>query len=538
MRKAVRSLRAVCLLIAFLLHGHDVLATPDFNRLKRSVVRILTETNQGIGTGTGFVINDRGFIATNLHVIDGGGRIRVRPAKSNSLYNVKVIAVSTELDLAILHARRLDLPPVRLSLAELKAGQKVWAIGYPGEADRESFADDATVQDGVIGRLFSGAWHTQTFRIIQHNAPTNPGNSGGPLLDDCGRVIGVNTQASLVVIESQSEGVTRVPHAAGIYWSSHVEELVTLLRDHRIPFQTPETSPCAPAGGAGGYEEAEKARREAEEATRQAGEARRQAGEAKRLAEEASRETEKTRRKAEEASRRAGEATREAGRTRQEAEEATRRAEEATREAGRTRQEAEDAKRQAGEAARQVEEAMREVEETRLHAEASRRRFLIGGTFLGILTFAALLLGLKKPRQQIIHVAEQLSRPIRRRAHDGAVEGPPEGQRPGHGLVLAGFDGRGNRVRIALSPEKFVGQRLGLSLGRHPDLVDEVIHDDNVSRRHVRISAADNGFRIEDLNSSNGTLLNRRRLPPFRPERLDYGATVALGDVELMVSKS
>ena len=530
MRKAVRSLRAVCLLIAFLLHGHDALATPDFNRLKTSVVRILTEARQGTRGGTGFVINERGYIATNHHVIDGGGGIRVRPAKSNALYDARVVAVSHERDLAIIQSRGIDLPPMQLSLAELKTGQKVWAIGYPGGADREGLADDATVQDGVIGRIFSGAWHTQRFRIIQHNAPTNPGNSGGPLVDDCGRAIGVNTQASLVVIESPSEGVTHVSLAAGIYWSSHIEELVRLLRDHRIPFQTPETSPCAPARGAGGSEEAEKARLEAEEAKRQAGEARRKA-------EEASRETARTRRKAEEAKRRAEEATREAGRTRQEAEEAKRQAEEATREAGRTRQEAEDAKRQAGEAARRVEEAMREVEETRLHAEASRRRFLIGGTFLGILTFAALLLGLKKPRQQIIHVAEQLSRPIRRRAHDGAVEGTPERQRPGHGLVLAGFDGQGNRVRIALSPERFEGQRLGLSLGRHPVLVDEIIHDDNVSRRHVRISATDDGFRIEDLNSSNGTFLNRRRLPPFRPERLDYGATVTLGGVELMVSR-
>ncbi len=510
MQNMIRSISPVYLLLALLFHGHHAVASPDLDALKKSVVRILNETRRGTSTGTGFVINERGYIATNVHVIDGGGRIRVRPAKSNTLYDARVVAVSSERDLAIIQSRGINLPPMQLSLAELKTGQKVWAIGYPGGADREGLADDATVQDGVIGRIFSGAWHTQRFRIIQHNAPTNPGNSGGPLVDDCGRVIGVNTQASLVVIESRSEGVTRVPHAAGIYWSSHIEELARLLRDHRISFQPPETSPCLPAGGAGGSEEAENARREAEEAKRQAGEARRKA-------EEATRETARTRRKAEEA---------------------TRRADEATREAGRTRQEAEEAKQQAGEAARQAEEASREIETTRLQAEEASRRFLIGGTLLGALTLAALLLGLKKPRQQIIHVAEQLSRPIRRRTHDGAVEGTPEGQRTGHGLVLAGFDGGGNRVRIALSPEKLEGQRLGLSLGRHPDLVDEVIHDDNVSRRHVRIRAVDNGFRIEDLNSSNGTFLNRRRLPPFRPERLDYGATVAPGGVELMVSKS
>ena len=103
--------------------------------------------------------------------------------------------------------------------------------------------------------------------------------------------------------------------------------------------------------------------------------------------------------------------------------------------------------------------------------------------------------------------------------------------------MLAGFDGNGNRVHIALSPEKFEGQRLGLSLGRHPDLVDEVIHDEQVSRRHLRITVQDDQFYIEDLNSSNRTFLNGHRLSPFRPVPLDYGTTVALGGLEVMVSK-
>ena len=169
----------------------------------------------------------------------------------------------------------------------------MWAIGYPGGADRNRPAHDPTVQDGVIGRIFSGAWHTQQLRIIQHNAPTNPGNSGGPLLDDCSRAVGVNTQASLVVISSPSSGTTRVPHAAGIYWSSHIEELAALLDDHNIAFQS-EHDDCVAAGGTGGSGSsgssgaAEKARREAEKARREAEEARAQAEQARAQAEQAS----------------------------------------------------------------------------------------------------------------------------------------------------------------------------------------------------------------------------------------------------------
>ena len=105
------------------------------------------------------------------------------------------------------------------------------------------------------------------------------------------------------------------------------------------------------------------------------------------------------------------------------------------------------------------------------------------------------------------------------------------------GLVLTGFDGRGNAIHISLSPDRFAGQRLGLSLGRHPELVDEVIDDDSVSRRHLRISFRGDQFYIEDLNSSNGTFLDRHRLSPFQPARLDHGATVALGGLEVRISQ-
>ena len=481
MQTTFKPMLLICLVFTFPFSSHDAVAGPDFDVLKRSVVRIVTVTRTDRGTlkgsGTGFAINDNGAIVTNVHVIAGASRITAIPAESDAEYELELIASEPELDLAVVRVRGINPPPIPLSLAPLKTGQQVWAYGYPGRADRGGrFVRKPTPDKGVFSDRYRGAWSTQNLWIIQHSAPTNPGNSGGPLLDDCGRAIGVNTQASLVVVESPSEGgLTRVPDAPGIYWSSHVEELVKLLRNHGIPFRPAATSPCLPNAGAGDSRKSEEAMQKADAATSKAD----QAG-----------------MKADRAEQKAGQA--------------------------------EDRAQLAGVRA---DEAMRQAEE-------SQRRLLMGGTLLGAMTLAALLIGLKKPRQQIIHVAEQLSRPIRRRAHDGAVEGPPERQRPGHGLVLAGFNGQGNRVRIALTPEKFEGQRLGLSLGRHPDLVDEVIHDDNVSRRHVRIRAAHNGFRIEDLNSSNGTFLNRRRLAPFRPERLDYGATVALGGVELMVSKS
>ena len=432
----------VFFLLTLLLPCHAV-AAPDFDALEKSVVRIVRQTDQGLSAGTGFAINDQGYIATNVHVIANANVIKAIPTNSNELYDVEVIATSQELDLAIAYIPDITLPPITLSLAPAIKGQKVWSIGYPGGADRNRPAHDPTVQDGVIGRIFWGAWHTQGLRIIQHNAPTNPGNSGGPLLDDCSRAVGVNTQASLVVISSPSSGVTRVPHAAGIYWSSHIEELANLLGDHGIAFQS-ESDDCVAAGGTGSSGGAEKAQHEAEKAQREA------------------------------------------------------------------------------------EKARREAEQARVQAEEASDQFLVWLLLLGGVALVALVVALKKPRQLV----QQMSRRVTKKEGVRAVEKGPK-----YGLVLAGFDGRGNRVCIELSPGRFAGQRLGLSLGRHPELVDEIVADGNVSRRHLRIAAEGDQFYVEDLNSSNGTFLNEQRLLPFKPARLDYGTKVALGDLVLVASK-
>lgn len=139
-----------------------------------------------------------------------------------------------------------------------------------------------------------------------------------------------------------------------------------------------------------------------------------------------------------------------------------------------------------------------------------------------------LVAALKNPRR----IVQQMSRrTIKKEGIEAIAKGPK------HGLVLAGFDDRGDRVRIELSSARFASQRLGISLGRHPDLVDEIVADAGVSRRHLRLVSQGDQFYVEDLNSSNGTFLNEQHLSPFKPARLDYGTKVALGDLVLVVSK-
>ena len=489
------------LLVILLCCSNQLPAAPDFETLERSVVRVVIETGRGSSTGTGFVINADGYVVTNHHVIEGAMAIKVVATNTVYLHDARVISQSEELDLAILQVPGLGLPPVTLSLAEPKKGQKVWAIGYPGGADRERPADDPTVQDGVIGRVFPGRWNNQGLVIIQHNAPTNPGNSGGPLLDDCGKVIGVNTQASLVVIDSPLEGVTRVPHAAGIYWSSHIEESARMLRNNAIVIHH-DSAVCLSTSGGISPEELEDTMEKAGEAMQQADQAEQQAAQA---------------------GQQAAQAGQQAAQAEQQAEQAGQKADSAEHKAGDALQKA----ARAGEDTQQLKQA---VEET-------TKQFVILVLVLAGVVLITLMLVLKKPRQQIVHVVEQVTRRIGRSGRVEAAKKPSGGKLPAHGLALTGIDDNGNRVHIALPPARFAGQRLGLSLGRHPDLVDEVVNDKNISRRHLRIANRNGQFYVEDLNSTNGTSLNNRRLPPFKPEPLGYGNLISLGSLELSVSR-
>ncbi len=144
------------------------------------------------GSGSGFVIDTDGHILTNYHVIEGAERIEVIFADDQSL-PARVVGADPRNDLAVV---RVDAPPEMLvpvelgSSADLVVGQRAIAIGNPfGQFGR-------TLTIGVIsalGRTLEGDDGRTISGVIQTDAAINRGNSGGPLLDSSGRVIGVNS---------------------------------------------------------------------------------------------------------------------------------------------------------------------------------------------------------------------------------------------------------------------------------------------------------------------------------------------------------
>jgi serine protease Do len=220
------------------------------------------------GSGTGFVVDKKGYIITNFHVVENADRIKVRLAGESVDYRGHVVGFDKETDVAVLKIDpRQPLVPVQIGNSDaVQVGDWVIAIGSP-------FGLQATVTAGIVSaqrtsRDLPGATNFQNF--LQTDAAINPGNSGGPLLNVRGEVIGVNTmiatrsgsyegigfalpsnQAVKVYNDIIREGRV-VRGSLGIMWLKNENQSDTLQAlglDHGVMVET--VKPDGPAGKTG-----------------------------------------------------------------------------------------------------------------------------------------------------------------------------------------------------------------------------------------------------------------------------------------------
>ncbi len=201
----------ILLVSATLLTGPAQADPTDISAASRSVVRVVLAAKDGdkvafVGHGSGFVVApDK--IVTNAHVVEIARQessvvIGIIPSQGGTSYGGKIIAYSPSNDLALIQV--LDggrLPPMTIFGGQVGDGADVVAVGYPGSVDRAQGLD----LDDLVNPMspvkttgtVSGGRTTKQFDTILHTAPIASGNSGGPLIDNCGRVLGANSFGSI-----------------------------------------------------------------------------------------------------------------------------------------------------------------------------------------------------------------------------------------------------------------------------------------------------------------------------------------------------
>ncbi len=228
----------ICLILVF---TTSFLAACGSLNVDKSVLRIIIvdkTRNNAVSSGSGFVITSQGHIATAQHVITQAttsNNFRIlafTEGNSSSPHEATVVWQSSQYDIAVLKVSSLNASPLTLNTSQLSKEEDVKAIGFPGAADAVDTKRDAitiaTRTRGEVSRVFSADWKGlgKRVQVVQHTAPINSGSSGGPLINNCNQVIGINTLG--------------VRQSEGTFFSSHASELAKIL--NQLNISAPTTS--------------------------------------------------------------------------------------------------------------------------------------------------------------------------------------------------------------------------------------------------------------------------------------------------------
>ena len=173
--------------------GESLTAQEIYQKVNPTVVTVMVQLSDSsdysrMGVGTGVIFTEDGYILTNHHVVEGGCECSVM-LSTGHVYEAKYVASDAENDLAVLKVEQTGLPAAELVDSDtLTVGDKVYAIGNPLGVELRG-----TFTDGIVSAINRDVQvDSRTMTLIQTNAALNSGNSGGPLINDCGQVVGIN----------------------------------------------------------------------------------------------------------------------------------------------------------------------------------------------------------------------------------------------------------------------------------------------------------------------------------------------------------
>lgn len=222
-------------------------AATDWNVLDNSVIRLVVSQGDEMTTGTAFAVNDDGYYATNHHVIEAalsGAKIiamesTVPEVKSHA---VTIIWHSQAKDLALIRVSSWNNTGLGLYPSEgVRKNQAVVTIGFPGASDismQNAGFTEPKIKQGVISarQEFPLIANASPTKMFEHDATVNSGNSGGPLVDLCGRVVGVNQSKALSYLNANDLQRGAINIQEGTFFSVRIDELIVALKQNNISY--------------------------------------------------------------------------------------------------------------------------------------------------------------------------------------------------------------------------------------------------------------------------------------------------------------
>jgi hypothetical protein len=215
-----------------------------FESFEQSIVRIVSLNQNTIKIGTGFVINENQDIVTDYQLIAESMKLIIADGGVKNAHFKQALLKwsSKEKNLAILHVPTLHRPALSLSSVQPNQGMPIYTLGFSEAVVVENLETlsgienilELKVTKGSINELMPTTLKNKTtpFPIIQHSAAINPGNQGGPLLNACGEVVGINTANTIDSILPDSPKEI----AKDVFYASHISDLIDILNTQQIPF--------------------------------------------------------------------------------------------------------------------------------------------------------------------------------------------------------------------------------------------------------------------------------------------------------------
>lgn len=466
-----------------------VFAEIDVAVVSESIVQVRVYKNHKIlAEGSGFVVNEEGYVLTNAHLLTDAEGLTVLSRKTGAEIVSQQIFTNRELNLALLRVQGLDLPSLNLS-------EQGAAVGRVVETLKLTPQDSIQIARGTIGAyqdVPKKKVSDPVAHLLQHNAMVTSRAFGMPLFNECGDVVAIN----LPDPDNGRWPFRKVEPREAIF-ALHSGDIIAVLKDRKIAHSVVEEE-CLSA-----VERAQRDRKIAEDSIKAVAQAARDSVSAERVARLA-------------------------------AEKAVREKQQEAEKAKAARLAAERAKVQADSASKAAADSLAVVHQEAREKTSQRLQWaIISGSAVVILVLLGWFMFARRKRAQLQATASRLGEAEHEAevARQAVAEAP---QPAPFRCLLEGQDNTGQPFALSISALA-LGAPSGATLGRSPANAEFIIDHESVSREHIRLFYDGGDLYVEDLGSTNGTRINGRLLNPREPVVLQNNDQLELGPVVFQV---